>query len=167
VRDDLVNDPRLTIVGLLLEAHGGLVAELGAVHAAHGLAGTDFDVLLRLARSAGRRLRMSDLAAQTQLSTSGITRIVDRLERRGFVQRDLSPADRRACWTVLTDDGQQILNADLLPLLDMIQKRFIDAFDPDQLEKLTEGLRRLRDALHPAAAAGSLGASVSPGQEAS
>ena len=87
VRDDLIDDPRLTIVGLFVEAYGGLISELGAVHAAHGLVGTDFDALLRLARSPGRRLRMSDLAAQTRLSTSGITRIVDRLERRGLVRR--------------------------------------------------------------------------------
>lgn len=166
MQDDLVNDPRLTIVGLLLEAHGGLIAELGAVHAAHGLAGTDFDVLLRLARSPGHRLRMSDLAAQTRLSTSGMTRIVDRLERRGFVERDLSSVDRRTCWTVLTDDGRRILNADLPPLLDVIQERFIDAFDPGQLEKLTEGLRVLRDALHPAAATGSPGASGRPAETA-
>ena len=49
---------------------------------------TDFDVLIRLARSPGQQLRMTDLATQTALSTSGITRVVDRLEKRGLVRRE-------------------------------------------------------------------------------
>ncbi len=146
------DDPRLTAVGLLLEAHGGLVARMGEVHAVHGLAGTDFDTLIRLARSPERRLRMSELAAQTALSTSGITRIVDRLERRGLVARQLCSADRRSWWTVLTEDGYQVLCADIPPLLDTIQRWLIDPLSAEQLDGLTTGLRALRDAVRPAAA---------------
>lgn len=151
--DELFEDPRLTAVGLFIEAYGGLITELGAVHAAHGLAGTDFDTLLRLARSPQRRLRMSDLAAQTALSTSGITRIVDRLERQKLVRRDLSADDRRGCSAVLTEDGYRRLAADLPPLLDTIQRRFVDPLTSDQLNGLTDSLRVLRDALRPSATA--------------
>ena len=84
---DRFDDPRLTVMGLFIEAYQGLIARLDAVHAAHGLSGSDFDALIRLARSPGRQLRMTDLAAQTALSTSGITRIVDRLERAGLISR--------------------------------------------------------------------------------
>lgn len=150
--DDPFGDSRLTTAGLFIEAYGGLTAQLGAVHAAHGLAGTDFDVLVRLARSPSCRLRMSDLAAQTDLSTSGITRIVDRLERRGLIRRDLPPEDRRGCAAVLTDQGHEALADDLPPLLDAIQRWLIDPLTPAQLEGLSDGLRVLRDALRPAAA---------------
>lgn len=153
MQDELFEDPRLTPVGLFIEACGGLIAELSVVHAAHGLAGTDFDTLLRLARSPERRLRMSDLADQTALSTSGITRIVDRLERQQLVRREPSQTDRRGCSAVLTQNGYQRLAADLPPLLDTIQRRFIDPLTPDQLNRLTDALRTLRDALRPAAAA--------------
>lgn len=139
-------------MGLFLEASGGLTDRLGAVHAAHGLAGTDFDVLMRLARSPHQRLRMSDLAAQTALSTSGITRIVDRLERRGLIRRDTSPADRRSYAAVLTDSGYGTLREDLPELLDTIQRSFIDPLTPAQMKALTAALRTLRDALRPAVA---------------
>ncbi|MBA3281581.1 MAG: MarR family transcriptional regulator [Acidimicrobiia bacterium] len=151
--DEPFEDPRLTAVGLFIEAYGGLIAELSAVHAAHGLAGTDFDTLLRLARSPERRLRMSDLAAQTALSTSGITRIVDRLERQKLVRREPSTVDRRGCSAVLTEDGYERLAADLPALLDTIQHRLVDPLTPDQLNGLTDALRTLRDAVRPAAAA--------------
>jgi DNA-binding MarR family transcriptional regulator len=147
---DPLEDPRLTVVGLFLEAHSGLVAEFSAVHAAHGLTSTDFDTLMRLARSAQHRLRMSDLAAQTALSTSGITRIVDRLERRGLIRRDLSPTDRRSYWAALTDSGYDLLCADLPPLLDIIQRCFIDPLTPELSDALANALRAVRDAVRPA-----------------
>jgi DNA-binding MarR family transcriptional regulator len=150
--DHPLDDPRLTMAGLFIETCGGLTAQLGVVHAAHGLAGTDFDVLIRLARSPDCRLRMSDLAAQTDLSTSGITRIVDRLERRGLIRRDSEPGDRRGCAAVLTDQGHQALTADLPRLLGAIQRCLIDPLTPTQLQGVTDGLRILRDALRPAAA---------------
>ena len=69
--DDLFADPRLTLSGLLLEATGGLLSKLEPVMRAHGLSNLDLNALMRLSRSPGRRLRMSDLAAQTSLTTSG------------------------------------------------------------------------------------------------
>ena len=68
------DDPRITAVGLFAEAYTGLAARLAAQVTEHGLALIEFEVLMRLARSPQRQLRMSDLAAQTQLTTSGITR---------------------------------------------------------------------------------------------
>ena len=64
-----------------------------------------FEVLLRLARTPGGRLRMSDLAAQTTLTASGLTRVVDRLEDAGLVKREACPTDRRSTYAVLTAEG--------------------------------------------------------------
>ena len=60
---------------------------------------------MRLARSPGRRLRMTDLAGQTSLSTSGVTRVVDRMDRDGLVRREACASDRRSSYAVITDAG--------------------------------------------------------------
>jgi MarR family transcriptional regulator, 2-MHQ and catechol-resistance regulon repressor len=95
---ELLDDPRLTIVGLFMEAHEGLTTKFSTRFESHALSETEFEVLLRLARTPNRRLRMSDLSAQTSLSTSGITRVADRLERDGLVARDTCEEDRRGTW---------------------------------------------------------------------
>ena len=74
-------------MGLLSEVQAGLAARMQPVFGAAGLSEIDFETLLRLGRSPRESLRMSDLAAQTGLSTSGVTRVVDRLERDGLVAR--------------------------------------------------------------------------------
>ncbi|TCO62070.1 MarR family winged helix-turn-helix transcriptional regulator [Actinocrispum wychmicini] len=147
-------DPRLTVIGLLVEVHGGLMARLDKVHATAGFSGTDFDVLIRLARSPGHRLRMSDLAAQTALSTSGVTRIVDRLEHRGLLTRQLSSDDRRSLLAVLTDEGLDRLTAHLPGLFAAIDSALVDVLTLQELDQLVGTFRMLREHLHPDATAG-------------
>jgi Rieske Fe-S protein len=67
-----LDDPRITAIGLLYETVGGLDAKLTSQLAEHGLASAEFEVLIRIARTPGQALRMTDLAAQTLLTTSGI-----------------------------------------------------------------------------------------------
>lgn len=144
-----LNDPRLTAMGLLVEAYGGVTARLDVVHAAHGLSGTDFDVLIRLARSPGQHLRMSDLAAQTGLSTSGITRIVDRLEKGALVARQGAPGDRRSLLAVLTPVGAQRLDELLPPLIQEIDRSLTGPLSPTQQAALLDALRTVRAGVRP------------------
>jgi len=81
VHTELVNDERLTAIGLFAEAYEGLAARFAAQLAEHHLAPIEFEVLMRLARSPDGQLRMTDLSAQTTLTTSGVTRVIDRLNR--------------------------------------------------------------------------------------
>ena len=85
----------------LLRAHAGLVKALDAeLERAHGLGLSSFEVLLRLDGAPERRMRMCDLAESVLLSRSGLTRLVDRLERDGFVAATAAsrtPADRSPC----------------------------------------------------------------------
>ncbi len=74
-----VDDDRLTLMGLLVEVMAGVEAAVGIQLTEHGLTQVEFGVLVRLSRSSRQRLRMSDLTAQTSLTNSGITRVVDRL----------------------------------------------------------------------------------------
>lgn len=153
--EHLLDDERITAVGLFYEAYAGLTARFAAQFCAHGLSPVEFEVLTRLARSPGRQLRMTDLAAQTSLSTSGVTRVVDRLERDGLVTRRACATDRRISYAVITAAGLSRLEEVLPGHLDLIDQWFTGRLTPDQLDAFLTVLRTLRDAVHPGATAGS------------
>ncbi|MGE5289896.1 MAG: MarR family winged helix-turn-helix transcriptional regulator [Micromonosporaceae bacterium] len=141
-------------MGLFAETFAGLHAKLVPTLAAHGVSPMEFEVLLRLARSPGGRLRMTDLAAQADLSTSGVTRVVDRLERSGMVRRETCPSDRRGSFAVLTEGGSQRV-AEVIPAhVADIDRWFTSALTPDQLAGLLRALRAVRDRVRPCATAG-------------
>ncbi|WP_089154786.1 MarR family winged helix-turn-helix transcriptional regulator [Micromonospora sp. NBS 11-29] len=152
---NVFDDPRITAVGLLVEAHAGLSARFAAQFEEHGLSPVEFEVLTRLARSPNNQLRMTDLAAQTSLSTSGVTRVVDRMERDGLIRRRACPSDRRSSFAVVTGAGMSRLDEILPGHLKIIEQWFTGQLDPAQLDGLLDGLRRVRDAVHPGATAGS------------
>jgi len=79
-----------------------LAALDAALRREHGLAVTEFDVLITLFNAPGRQLGMSALARQALLSPAGTTHLVTRLERDGLVTRAADPADRRKWFTILT-----------------------------------------------------------------
>jgi MarR family transcriptional regulator, 2-MHQ and catechol-resistance regulon repressor len=152
--DPRYDDPRITAMGLLAETIGGLNARYHAQLAEHDLSPAEFEVLLRLARTGGGKLRMSDLAAQTQLTTSGITRVVDRLERDHLVERRACPTDRRGLFAHITDNGRTRLEGVLPGHLAVIERWFTGLLSPGQLDGLLAGLRVVRDAVRPDATAG-------------
>jgi DNA-binding MarR family transcriptional regulator len=154
VRTDL-NDPRFTAVGLFAEAYTGLMTRFATQFEQHRLSAVEFEVLLRLARSPDSRLRMTDLAGQTSLSTSGVTRVVDRMERDGLVRREACASDRRSSYAVITDAGLRRLEEVLPGHLELVQQWFIGQLPPAELEQTLESLRRIRDAVNPCATAGS------------
>ncbi len=147
-------DPRITAVGLLTETTAGLHSKFAYQFAAHDLSPAEFEVLLRLARTAGGGLRMSDLAAQTQLTTSGITRVVDRLERDKLVERRACPTDRRGSFAHVTRAGLARLDAVLPGHLELIERWLTSRFTPEQLDTLLGLLRIVRDEVRPGATAG-------------
>jgi len=154
VNDELLRDDRITAIGLFMEAHAGLGAVLADQVAEHGLSPVEFEVLLRLGRTEGRRLRMTDLAAQTLLSTSGLTRVADRLEKQGLLARASCPEDRRGTNAVLTDAGLQRLGEALPDHLKIIDRWLTGLLDPDELDAFSAALRKIRDAVRPGATSG-------------
>lgn len=151
---DPFDDPRLTAMGLLAEVFAGLSSKTSRTFAEAGISEVDFETLIRLARSPEQRLRMSDLAAQTSLSTSGITRVVDRLEREGLVARHACASDRRASYAVLTEAGVARLQQLLPQHLKDIETWFTGLFSPEQLDQFLAALRVIRDVVRPCATAG-------------
>ena len=147
--DALEHDPRITAFGMLLEARAAVANAVAREdEGATGIPTAWFEVMIRLIRSPDHRLRMSDLAQQVQLSTSGLTRLVDRIEAAGYVQREACPGDRRGLNAVLTDSGEAALRKALPAHLEAIQRFVVDPLDGD-VDVLTDLLRRLRDNAGP------------------
>jgi len=151
---ELHEDTRITAIGLLAETFTGLSARFAAQFEAHKLSPVEFEVLMRLARSPGHELRMTDLAAQTALSTSGVTRVVDRMERDGLLRRRACPSDRRSSYAGVTDAGMERLAATLPGHLRLIEEWFTGQLTPTELDQLLTSLRKIRDAVNPCATAG-------------
>jgi len=152
-RTDLLDHPLLTTGGLFAEAHAGMIeTHERRLEAEAGLPRQWFDVLARLIRSPDHRLRMTDLAAQTTLTASGLTRAVDRLADCGLVERQACPTDRRSTYAVLTPEGERRIRKALPVHVAHLEQVFGATFTPTELETLTRLLRKLRDATNPCAA---------------
>lgn len=155
--DVAFDDDRLTLMGLLFETTQGLSAAFGRPFTEQGLSVSEFEVLIRLARTPGERLRMSDLAAQTTLSTSGITRVVDRLEKDGLVERVTCPSDRRGFHATLTAAGADRVAALLPGHVALIDELVTSQLTDDEVVVLATLLRKVRDRVRPTAVQGAEG----------
>jgi MarR family 2-MHQ and catechol resistance regulon transcriptional repressor len=143
------DDERLTTVGLLFESAAGLRRVFERrLEAERSLSNQSFDVLIRLARTPGGELRMSELAAQTSLTPSGLTRSVDRLNQQGLVDRRICPEDRRGAFAVLTTAGQELMDRAIPDHVAHVNEVLSDLFSPEEEATLAALLRRLRDHLY-------------------
>jgi MarR family 2-MHQ and catechol resistance regulon transcriptional repressor len=162
VPDELAQHPHLTTAGLLMEAVAGFGARLERQLEQQQLSAQWFELLIRLLRTPGHRLRMSALAGQTTLTASGLTRAVDRLEAAGLVRREACPSDRRGSFAVLTDAGEARISTAVAPHVAQLCEVFDGSYSPAELETFTELLRRLRDAVNPTAACASSAEATAP-----
>jgi DNA-binding MarR family transcriptional regulator len=127
-----------------LRGHSALTRELNAeLVAQHGLTLSDYEVLLRLSQAEERAMRRVDLAHGVLLTASGITRLLDGLERSGFVTRRTCDSDARVSYAVLTDEGYEKLRAASRTHVDGIRRVFAAHFTDEELETLAELLSRL------------------------
>src|SRR5438034_1878717 len=127
-----------------LRAHHVLVAELDdELRDRHGLPLTSFDVLAQLDIAPGRQLRMSELADAVLLSRSGLTRLVERLENKGLLERRECSEDARGAYAVLTDDGRTLLAAARKTHLAGVRTRFLERFDREELQSLGDLWQRV------------------------
>ena len=123
----------------LLRVHSALVKALDAeLIAGHALPLTSYEVLINLQAAPGRKRRMAELADGVLLSRSGMTRLVDRLERDGLLERDQCTDDGRGTYAVLTDKGEALLHDARRTHLDGVRERFLRHFEPDELRTLAE-----------------------------
>ena len=122
-----------------LQAHAVLVRRLEAdLLAEHQLPLASYDVLVQLVEAPERRLRMTELAQRVLISRSGLTRLVDRLEREGLVRREACDDDARGLFAVLTEDGFQRLRRASPTHLRGVARYAMDRLDDAQVAALTE-----------------------------
>jgi DNA-binding MarR family transcriptional regulator len=127
-----------------LRAHSTLVKALDAeMQATHGLPLSSYEVLITLRAAPGQRLRMAELADRAILSRSGMTRLVDRLERDGLLERDRCDSDARGFFAVLTPKGEELLVTARRTHLDGVRERFVQHFGPEELATLARWWDRL------------------------
>ena len=112
----------------------------------HGLAVTEFDVLITLFNAPHSRLRMSDLAERVLLSPAGTTHLVTRLERDGLVRREVDPEDGRKWFTVLTDEGDRTLRAARPTHNDVLRRTLMASTSQADRRALRRIWERLSDA---------------------
>ena len=134
-----------TWVGLL-RAHAKLTRELNAsLLSQHGLTVNDYEVLLHLSRAPQRSLRRVDLSQRLLLTASGITRLLDGLERCGLVTRRSCELDGRVVYAELTAGGLERLRQASQTHLADVQAVFEARYAGGELELLGELLGRLSD----------------------
>ncbi len=109
----------------------------------HGLTLNDYEVLLYLSRAPDRMMRRVDLANSVLLTPSGITRLLEGLERAGYVAREACASDARVVYAKLTDEGLEKLREASGTHLESIRQLFDARFDEQMLETLATLLARL------------------------
>lgn len=102
-----------------------------------------YEVLLILSRAPDHAMRMSDVAGKALLSRSGMTRLVDRLESDGLVERMTCPSDGRGVYAVLTDAGMDRLRTAARTHLRGVRDHFTGRLSADELDELARLLGKL------------------------
>jgi len=121
----------------MLKAHMALTKALDLrLEAEHGLSLTSYEVLLHVDDSGEDRMRMCDLASSVLLSRSGLTRLVDRLERDGLIARESCADDARGQFAVLTEAGREKLALAQETHLAGVRELFLSHFTPEEQEQL-------------------------------
>jgi DNA-binding MarR family transcriptional regulator len=114
---------------------------------AHGLTGTDYQVLVELSESPERRMRMSTLAERTQLSRSRLSHQIDRMTKAGLVSRAECAHDGRGMFAVLTEQGWETIVAAAPDHVDSVRRHLVDRLTPEQFTALGEACIIVAEAL--------------------
>jgi MarR family 2-MHQ and catechol resistance regulon transcriptional repressor len=132
--------------GHLIGAHATLTRRLSAkLESEHGLTMSEYEVLLLLSREEEHSMRRVDLSREVRLSPSGITRMLDRLEATGLVEKGSCSKDARVTYAVLTDAGMEKLRECAPNHMGEIERLIGERLSDDEIESLGRLLGRLSD----------------------
>ena len=127
-----------------LATHSAITRELEArLMGAHGLTLSDYDVLVQLARAPERKLRNIDLAKAVVLTRSGVTRLVDGLEKDGLVARTSCDSDKRGTFVSITDLGLARLREAAATQVEGVRELFVERLGNEGVERMDALLREL------------------------
>jgi len=142
-----VPSPYLEAWRALSRAHATVIARIeGRLLEAGSVPLTSYDVLLELSAAPDHSLRMAELAERVVLSRSGLTRLVERLEREGYVRREATAEDRRGTQAVLTAKGLSALKEAWPVYADGINAHFAAFLTEEEAAVLAKALERVAGA---------------------
>lgn len=141
------DDELITAWGMLHEAMNSVHPKLltGITPDGKDMAGPWFEVLIRLQRTPGHRLPMSRLAREVSLSTGGFTKLADRLEREGYLERESCSFDRRVVYAALTEQGLTFIDQARAKHVQRLREHVSDPLGSEGIRELTTIARTLRD----------------------
>jgi DNA-binding MarR family transcriptional regulator len=138
-REQTLSEGELRAWHGLKRAHASLAKRVDAeLERTHGLPLSSYEVLHHLVESPGGRMRMCDLAEEAQLSRSGLTRLADRLEKEGLLERCSCEHDARGAYACLTELGRERLCAARGTHLAVVREQFLSRFTENELGALAE-----------------------------
>jgi DNA-binding MarR family transcriptional regulator len=128
----------------LLHAHAAATKTLSAdLSEEHGLSINDYETLLRLSHAENGLMRRVDLARELMLTPSGVTRMLEGLERSGLVEKAVCESDLRVTYAVLTEQGRTLLERASCSHIAAIRDLFSEHYTDAELRTLADLLRRL------------------------
>jgi DNA-binding MarR family transcriptional regulator len=141
-----LDDVEMSAWRSLLHAHASVIRRLeNELVVEHGLSLPAYEVLAHLSEQADRSQRMTELAEAALLSPSGVTRLVDKLQRDGLVVRRRCQADARVIYCELTDAGMARLVAAYPTHLRGVRQHLVDKLDRADLHAMAESMAKLVD----------------------
>ncbi|MFA4929309.1 MAG: MarR family transcriptional regulator [Patulibacter sp.] len=147
---ELLNRQELAAWRGMLRTYTLLQRELETrLEARDGLQNSSYEVLMHLSDAPEGRMRLSDLAALAILSRSGLTRLIDRLEREGHVERERCPEDARGYFAVLTDEGRARVDAARGEYLQDVRTLFLEQMTSEERDVLGSVWARVLAELEP------------------
>ena len=127
-----------------LRAHAAVARELSSrLESAHGLTLRDYDVLVQLYYAPGKAMRRVDIARAVLLSPSGITRLLEGLERAGWVAKEQCSSDGRVTYAKLTGEGVAKFEAAHVTHIADVDEVFLSRYTDAERAQLAELLARL------------------------
>ncbi|WP_431916961.1 MarR family winged helix-turn-helix transcriptional regulator [Nonomuraea jabiensis] len=144
LRDEGLTAEELAVWRMMQRAQVRITRHLEAeLLVAHDLPLASYEVLARLAEAPERRLRMNDLAGRVLLSRSGLTRLIDRLQRDGLVSREACADDARGLFAVLTDAGAERLAEATPTYLRGVRTQFLDLLGAEEVSRVRAMVAKL------------------------
>jgi DNA-binding MarR family transcriptional regulator len=113
------------------------------VEQATGMPGRSFDVLVRLLRAGDQPVSLTKLTRTISFSSGGFTKLADRLEQAGLIQRQPSPTDRRVTNAVLTPAGRAQAEKALAVFVTELRELVVPRLGADGLGVLAGYMERL------------------------
>jgi DNA-binding MarR family transcriptional regulator len=131
------------VMEVLFRTSAALLRTFDEAMQAEGFSFTWYDVLVQLHIAPDQRMRMQDLADAVVFSRSGLTRLIDRMEREGLVERAPVEGDRRGTYAVLTDEGQATFERYFPGHRAVMHEHFGRHLDEADLQALDRALRKV------------------------